>query len=174
MQPTQNNKIIDRRKYFFNIEPDNDLLLWEEWVKIRKDETITLGIRTGRPPIDLTMNLLEKVREDKERKIVLEHAQLSEKPHIRGTLWEQPQRLKQPCYCRPVYEMQRTASELGKPRIIEHVGVPQYIQVNEKGLAGIPERKTFEKLDSNYEKYRAKREEELKLKIEKIDPFRYG
>lgn len=172
MQSTQNNKIIDRRKYYFNIEPDNDLLLWEKWVKIRKEETTALGIRAGRPPVDLTMNLLEKVREDKERKIVLEHAQLYRKPHIRGTLWEQAQRLKQPCYCHPVYEVQRTAEELGHPRVIEHIGVPDYIQVNEKGLAGEPERKTCDKLESDYKRYRTKREEELKFKIEEIDPFR--
>ncbi|KAM3967332.1 MYCBP-associated protein [Aphomia sociella] len=156
----------------YQMYPDHELLAWEKWIKIRKEETTRLGERTKRSPVDLTMNLLEKVREDKECKVVLEHAQIEKKPSVRGTFWEQPNRLKQKCYCKPVYEAQRTPAELGRPPIIEHVGVPEYIQVEEKGLAGVSKRKSCNKLNSDYIKYKTIRENELMHKIEKIDPFR--
>ncbi|XP_072939992.1 uncharacterized protein [Epargyreus clarus] len=154
------------------ILPDRELLLWEKWVQVRKEETTHLAEKTNRAPADLTMNLLEKVREDKERKIVLEHAQIKKKPTVRGFLWEQPERLKQKCYCKPVYEVQRTRAEKGRPRIIEHIGVPEYIQITEKGLSGNASRKPCPQLNREYEDYRTKREDDLKDKIKKIDPHR--
>ncbi|XP_037296546.1 MYCBP-associated protein-like [Manduca sexta] len=153
-------------------ESDNELQHWERWVTIRKDETTQLGQKLNRSPADLTMNLLEKVREDKERKIVLEEAQVEKKPTIRGGLWEQPHTLRQDCYCDPVYEIRRTPAEMGRPRVIEYIGVPHYIQVTEKGVMGEPKRVDCKKLDADYHKYRAKREQDLKRKIKKIDPFR--
>lgn len=155
-----------------NIEPDHELLLWEEWIRIRKKETTNLGKLVQKPPVDLTMNLLEKIRGDKERKITLEHAKIEKKPTVRGTLWEQPLKLHQKYHHEPVYEVQKTAAEMGNPRIIEHIGVPEYIQATEKGLTGSSQRNRFEKLNSEYIKYREKREKELKKKIEKIDPYR--
>ncbi|XP_031767615.2 MYCBP-associated protein-like [Galleria mellonella] len=165
---------LQNREFFVkdHIDPDHELLVWEKWIRIRKEETKRLGERTNRPPVDLTMNLLEKVREDKERKVVLEHAQVEKKPTVRNNLWEQPVRLKQKCYCNPVYEVHRTQVELGHPSVIEHVGVPDYIQFNEKGLTGVSKRKTCNQLDEDYVNYRMKREKELVHKIEKIDPFR--
>ncbi|XP_059049710.1 MYCBP-associated protein-like [Achroia grisella] len=154
------------------LNPNHELVVWEKWIKIRKEETARLGERTNRPPIDLTMNLLEKVREDKERKIVLEHAQIEKKATVRDTLWEQPVRLKQKCYCKPAYEVHRTPAEMGYPTVIEHVGVPEYIKRNEKGLTGVPKRKPCNQLNTNYEKFRQKRENELTGKIQEIDPFR--
>ncbi|KAJ0178666.1 hypothetical protein K1T71_005441 [Dendrolimus kikuchii] len=155
-----------------NTDPDHELLLWEEWIKIRKEETTKLGKNLQKPPVDLTMNLLEKVREDKERKAALEEAKIEKKPTVRGALWEQPLRLHQKCYCEPVYEVQRTTAEMGKPPVIEHIGVPKYIQVTEKGINGISQRLSCEKLNSEYIKYRENREKKLKNKIEKIYPFR--
>ncbi|CAK1546234.1 unnamed protein product [Leptosia nina] len=154
------------------VYPDRELLTWEKWIEIRAEETQHLAQKTNRPPADLAMNLLEKLREDKERKIVLEHAQIEKKPTVRGCLWEQPQRLKQSCYCKPVYEVQRTRSEQGRPRVIQHIGVPKIIQETEKGLSGSPERNPCDSLNHEYTKYREKREKDLKDKIEKIDPHR--
>ncbi|XP_022130730.2 MYCBP-associated protein [Pieris rapae] len=154
------------------VYPDRELLVWEKWIEIRKEETLHLAQKTDRPPADLTMNLLEKIREDKERKIVLEHAQIEKKPTVRGYLWEQPQRLKQGCYCENVYEIQRTKEEKGLPRVIQHIGVPKYIQETEKGIIGVPERKPCGNLDHEYMQYREKRENDLKEQIKKIDPFR--
>ncbi|CAH2105828.1 unnamed protein product [Euphydryas editha] len=153
-------------------DPDGELLVWEKWIKIRKEETEHLAKKTGRVPAELAMNILEKVREDKERKIVLEHSQIEKTVGVRNTLWEQPQRLKQKNYCDPVYEVQRTRAELGNPRIIEHIGVPRHIQEKEKGLTGVSKRKTCTKLDSSYINYREKREKDLECNIKKIDPFR--
>ncbi|XP_026484271.2 MYCBP-associated protein-like [Vanessa tameamea] len=155
-----------------SIDPDPELLVWEKWIKIRKEETEHLARKTGRPPTDLAMNLLTKVREDKEMKIVLENSQIEKKVRIRNTLWEQPQRLKQKCYCEQVYEVQRTRAELGRPRIIEHIGVPRHIQQTEMGIADVSKRKSCPKLDLSYINYREKREKELEPKIKKIDPFR--
>ncbi|CAG9794960.1 unnamed protein product [Diatraea saccharalis] len=154
------------------IEPDRELLLWEKWIKIRQEETKNLATMTGRPPVDLTMNLLEDIREDKERKTALEHATIERKPSLRGGLWEQPLRLKQPCFCKPVYEVKRTRAEMGAPQPIEHIGVPKYIQEVEKGLSGIPQREPCPLLDAEYMHYRDKREKELGKKIMKIDAFR--
>lgn len=154
------------------VYPDRELLLWEKWIEIRKEETLHLAQKINRPPADLTMNILEKIREDKERKVVLEHAQIEKKPTVRGFLWEQPQRLKQRCYCEPVYEIQRTKAEKGLPRVIQHIGVPQYLQETEKGIVGVPERKPCLNLDHEYIQYREKREQDLKEQIKKIDPFR--
>lgn len=154
------------------LDPDNELLLWEKWVEIRTDEVIKLAENLNRPPIDLTMNLIEKVREKKEWKTVLEHAQVVKKPTVRGQLWEQPQRLHQACYSKPAYEIQRTAVEKGIPSVIEPICVPSYIQKSEKGLFGPPERVQFEYLNADFVKYRNKREQELNKKIKKLDPFR--
>lgn len=153
---------------------DHRLETWDKWVKIRNDETKHLGKALHRPPADLAMNLLEKVRSDKERKTTLEHAQIDKKVKIRGgTLWEQPLRLSQTCKCscRPVYEVKRTAAELGKPRIMKHIGVPEMIQSVEKGLCGLPARISCKGLDRDYKMYRKMRETELEEKIKKIDPY---
>lgn len=152
--------------------PDHELLLWEKWIQIRKSETTKLGLAVNRSPADLTMNLLEKVREEKEWKTVLEHAQLEKKPNVRGTLWEQPLRLKQECYCKPVYEVHRPPADMGKPPVIEHISVPTHIQVTEKGLSGVPCRIICEEMNKDFHMYRDKRENELQEKIKKIDPFR--
>ncbi|XP_038223221.1 MYCBP-associated protein-like [Zerene cesonia] len=167
-------KKSDNEKKFkeITIYPDRELLVWEKWIQIRKEETQHLAAKTNRPPVDLAMNLLEKVREDKERKEVLEHAQIETKPTVRGRLWEQPLRLKQRCYCEPVYEVQRTRAEMGKPRIIQHIGVPKYIQETEKGISGVSEKKSCSNIDHEYKKYRDEREKTLKEKIDKIDPYR--
>jgi hypothetical protein len=180
------NKQVQRRKIIyvmipyqkkppatFPTEPDNELLTWEKWITIRKEETTALGKHTRRPPADLVMNLYENVRPDKERKIVLEEAKINEKVGVRDSLWEQALRLKQKCYCEPVYEVQRTAAEMGRPSIIEHVDVPTEIKVNELGYTGVHRRINYNYLDSEYQKYREKREKELEEKILKIDPFRY-
>ncbi|XP_023944685.2 MYCBP-associated protein-like [Bicyclus anynana] len=154
-----------------SVDPDPELLVWEKWIKIRKEETDHLAYKTGRTTGELAMNLCEKVREKKEEKVVLEHAQVSKKVGVRGTLWVQPERLKQKCYCQPVYEVQRTAVEMGRPKIIQHVGVPKHIQETEKGIAG-SQRKTFKKLDLEYVNYKKKREKDLEESIKKIDPHR--
>ncbi|KOB74953.1 MYCBP-associated protein [Operophtera brumata] len=154
------------------VEPDHESLVWEKWIKIRKSETMKLGLAVDRPPTDLAMNLLENVREEREWKTVLEHAQLDKKPNVRGTLWEQPLRLKQGCYCEPVYEVHRTSADMGKPPVIEHVSVPMHVQVTEKGLTGVTCRIICEELNEGFLKYRNQRETELHKKIKKIDPFR--
>ncbi|RVE51991.1 hypothetical protein evm_003269 [Chilo suppressalis] len=154
------------------LEANHELLAWEKWIQIRREETKYLAMMTGRPPVDLTMNLLENIRKDKERKTVLEYAQIESKPSLRGGLWEQPVSLKQPCYCKPVYEVKRTQAEMGKPQIIEHIGVPKYIQETEKGLSGESQREPHHRLDAEYTQYRDKRERELSKKILNIDPFR--
>lgn len=154
------------------VTPDVELLVWEKWVQIRQHETAHLGKKLDRPPVDLTMNLLDKVREDKERKVVLENAQLEKKTGVRKALWDRPPRLKQPCYCHPVYELHRTPAEIGRPHVIEHIGVPTYIAQNEMGMSGEPHRIQCKKMNADYEKYRDKREQELIEKIKKIDPFR--
>jgi hypothetical protein len=156
----------------FDFEPDRELLLWEKWIKIRQEDTDGLSMMMNRPPVDLAMNLLEKIREDKERKTALEHAQIDAKPNIRGGPWEQPLRLKQPCCCKPVYEVQRTAAEMGNPEVIEHIGVPHLIKETEKGVSGFPQRKPCNQLNADYVHYRAQRELELEENIKKIDPFR--
>ncbi|KAL4706915.1 hypothetical protein ACJJTC_012374 [Scirpophaga incertulas] len=156
-----------------NIEDaDNALKNWEKWIKIRKNETEHLSSATNRPPVDLTMNLLEHVREDKERKLALEHAKIDAKPAIRGGLWEQPLHLKQKCWYDPIYQVKRTAAEKGKPRVIEHIGVPKIIQETEKGASGEPERNVCYQLNADFAQYREKRELDLSKKLKKIDPFR--
>lgn len=155
------------------LDPDHRLMTWEKWVKIRNAETKKLGELTERQPADLAMNLLERVRQDKERKAVLENAQLSPKvTTCRGCLWEDPVKLCQKCYCQPSYEVTKTTVDKGHAPVIEHIGVPMYIQREEKGLAGLPQRKPCKGLEANYEKYRDKRETELKDKIDTIDPHR--
>ncbi|CAH1647246.1 unnamed protein product [Spodoptera littoralis] len=118
------------------------------------------------------MNLLDKVRHDKERKIALEHAQIERKTGVRGSLWERPQKLKQRCPCEPTYELHRTAAEKGRPRILEHVGVPDYIQQTEMGIIGESVRNPCTHLNAEYEMYRDYREGQLTEKLKKIDPFR--
>ncbi|XP_049870342.1 MYCBP-associated protein-like [Pectinophora gossypiella] len=151
---------------------DSQLLHWEDWVKIRNEEIVELSKRMERPPADLAMNVLENIRPKKERKKVLEEAQVLREPHIRDSLWENANRFRQRCRCDNVYEVKRTRAEKGHPRVIEHVRSPDYIQKTEKGLMGVPERKPCPKLEADYLKYRDKREEELKEQILKIDPFR--
>ncbi|XP_039749907.1 MYCBP-associated protein-like [Pararge aegeria] len=154
-----------------SVEPDHELLVWEKWIKIRKDETGHLAYKTGRTTGELAMNLCEKVREKKEEKIVLENAQIKQKVGVRGALWDQPDRLKQQFFGQPVYELQRTRVELGNPKIIQHIGVPKHIQETEKGILG-SQRKLFTKLDAEYESYKKKREKDLTKIIKKIDPYR--
>lgn len=168
MSTSENRTVICKD----DIDPDPELLTWEKWIQIRKDETQHLASKTERTQAELAMNLLENVRKDKEMKIVLEHAKIEKKVGVRKTTWEQPPRLKQKCYLDPVYELQRTRAELGRPRIVEHIGVPRYIQENEKGIKGV-QRKQFTKLDSHYNNYKEKKEKELEANIKKIDPFRY-
>ncbi|XP_011556424.3 MYCBP-associated protein [Plutella xylostella] len=156
-----------------DIEPDRGLITWEKWVKDRQRRTKELGEGTGRPPADLVMNLGENLRGDKERKEVLQNAQVPRKlGTCRGSLWEPPARLTQHCYCEPVYQAHRTKAEIGRPPVIEHIGVPRAIMVEEKGVTGTPERKLCEKLDEGYKRYRNIREEKFKSQIKKIDPFR--
>ncbi|KAI8424552.1 hypothetical protein MSG28_003009 [Choristoneura fumiferana] len=156
----------------YPVEPDKELLVWEKWITIRKEEAMKLAKQTKRSPADLVINLVQDVREDKERKIVLEDAQIEEKVGVRDTLWDQPHRLKQRCYCDPVYEIHRTPAQMGQPPLIEHIGVPKDIQKTEMGVIGNPERARCTFLDSDYHNYRDKREKELHEKIVKIDPFR--
>ncbi|KAF9406947.1 hypothetical protein HW555_012866 [Spodoptera exigua] len=152
--------------------PDRELQIWEKWIQIRNDEAIALGNRLNRPPADLAMNLVQKVRNDKERKVALEHAQIERKTGVRGSLWDRPPKLKQRCYCAPTYEIQRTAAEKGRPRIIEHIGVPDYIQQTEMGIIGESRRNPCIHLNSEYEIYRDYREGQLTEQLKKIDPFR--
>ncbi|XP_021208934.1 uncharacterized protein LOC110386859 [Bombyx mori] len=154
------------------LKPDPELLLWEKWIQVRKEEAMKISKKVKRPQIDLTMNLVEKVREERERKIALEHAQIDKKPSLRGSLWEQPLRLHQTCECGPIYEVQRTAAEVGRPHIVKHIGVPRQIQEEEKGLKGVSERNKCKKLDADYQRYREKKEFLLKDKLKKIDPYR--
>ncbi|XP_047984463.1 uncharacterized protein LOC125224989 [Leguminivora glycinivorella] len=128
------------------------------------------------------MNLYENVRPERERKIALEESKIAQKVGVRDSLWEQSQRLKrkcycepklqQKCYCEPVYEIQRTRAEMGRPRIIEHIDVPAEIKATELGFAGVHHRVQFENLDTDYHKYRDRREKELQKSILKIDPYR--
>ncbi|CAB3239453.1 unnamed protein product [Arctia plantaginis] len=165
--------LTDTKDILSEISPDPELLVWEKWIQIRKEETTKLGKKLHRAPVDLAMNLPEKVREDIERKTALEYAQIQKKPAtIRGSLFERPPKLKQCCYCAPVYEVHRTRAELGHPRIIEHVNVPTYIQKTELGMSGEPHRVNCQQLDAEYKKYREKREKDLKQNIKKIDPFK--
>ncbi|KPJ06003.1 MYCBP-associated protein [Papilio machaon] len=154
------------------IQPDRDLLNWEKWVKVREEEILTIGQRIQRPPIDMVMNLHEKVREDKEMKSMLQDAQVKERATVRGEPWEQPVRLKQRCYCEPVYEAHRKPEDIGRPRIIEHIGVPRFILENEKNVHGISERDKCVRLNKEYQKYKQKREDQYKEKIKKMDPYR--
>lgn len=152
--------------------PDRELLVWEKWIQIRRDETTGLGEMLERPPVDLAMNLLANVRKDKERKVALEHAQIEKITGVRGSLWIRPPRLKQRCYCAPAYELQRTRAEKGRPTKVEHIGVPAYVQQTELGMAGEPLRQSCPQLNAEYESYRQKREAALAEKLIKIDPFR--
>lgn len=155
------------------ILPDRELLLWEKWIRIREDETTGLGRKLQRPPVDLAMNLLAYVREDKERKVALENAQIEKIPGVRGSLWVRPPRLKQYCYCAPAYELHRTPAEKGRPSKLEHIGVPAYVQETELGMAGKSLRQPCNQLNADYRNYRHKREDELIEKLMKIDPYRY-
>ncbi|XP_013144977.1 PREDICTED: uncharacterized protein LOC106108365 isoform X3 [Papilio polytes] len=154
------------------IQPDRDLLNWEKWVKVREDETIAIGQRIQRQPIDMVMNLHEKSRENKEIKSILQDAQVKEPATFRGEPWTLPTRLKQRCYCEPVYEVYQKPEEIGQPRIIEHIGVPQYILEHEKNVHGVSERNKCVRLNNEYQKYKKKREEQFKEKIKIIDPHR--
>lgn len=154
------------------VEPDRDLLNWEKWIEIRKEEITDIGRRTNRAPVDMIMNLSERVREDKEWKAVLQNAQIDKKATVRGSLWERPERLKQRCYYDPVYEVHRTREDIGRPRIVEHIGVPLHILENEKGIQGVSGRMKCMRLDKQFIKYKERREEELQEEIKKIDPFK--
>ncbi|KAJ2952004.1 hypothetical protein O0L34_g4266 [Tuta absoluta] len=157
----------------FAMTPDQQLLVWEEWIEIREHEVVKLGFRTMRPPADLAMNIdIERFRPDREWKITLEEAQIKVGAKVRDSLWAQATRLKQCCPCENVYEAHRTAAEIGKPKIIEHVVCPDYIQTHEKGLLGEKERIVSSKFNKTFEDYRKHKEEIYKDKILKIDPFR--
>lgn len=162
----------DDKYKLYALTPDNELLLWEEWIKIRKEETTGLGNILNKPPVDLVMNLLEETNVKKEWKTALEHAQLSLKPPFTSSSWENAHRLSQPCQCAPVYEAVKTAAEKRRPRIVDHIRVPNYIQVTEKGLTGVRQRVTTNKINADYYMYKQKREEELRAAIKKIDPYR--
>lgn len=166
------NESKERKPRTYPEDPDRELIVWEKWITIRKEEAMKLAKQTKRSPADLVINLLQEVRENKERKTVLEDAKIEEKVGVRDTLWDQPHRLKQRCYCDPVYEVHRTPAEMGQPPVIEHIGVPLEIQKTEMGVIGYHERPRCTFLDFDYHNYRIKREEELQEKITKIDPFR--
>lgn len=167
-----NQKIIDPCDTD-TLDPDRRLMTWEKWVRIRNAQTVELGLLTDRPPADLAMNLLERVRTDKERKTVLENAKLSPKATTcRGCLWEDPVKLHQQCFCQPTYEVTIKVTDKGRAPVLEHIGVPKFIQSVEKGLSGLPSRKPCKGLEADYERYRDKREAELKDKIEKIVPHK--
>ncbi|KAJ8733158.1 hypothetical protein PYW08_001456 [Mythimna loreyi] len=168
MQKKDNNIPYYKRP----ISPDRELLLWEKWIQIRKEETTELGEVLDRPPVDLAMNLLANVREDKEQKQAFEHAQIEKIPGVRGSLWIRPPRLKQRCYCAPVYELHRTKAEKGRPAKVEHIGVPTYIQINELGMTGVTQRDPCFLLNSEFDNYKMRREDELYENLMKIDPFR--
>lgn len=155
-----------------HVEPDSELLAWERWVQVRKEEITHLAKMVMRPPTDLTMNQLMKERDEQEWKTVIELAQIQPKPTIRGNLWEQPYRFKQSCYCKPVYEAKFTHAQLGKPPVMQHICVPKDIQNTELGVSGKSKIKISHYLHLEYDKYRKKREEELGEKIKKIDPFK--
>lgn len=163
----------DDKYKLYALTPDNELLLWEEWIKIRKEETSGLGNIINKSPVDLVMNLLEKTNEKKEWKTVLEHAQVSLKTPFTSSSWEKAHRLTQPCECAPVYEVVKTAAEQRRPHIIEHVRVPDYIQVTEKGLTGVCQRAATDKINADFFNYKQKREGELRTPIKNIDPYRY-
>ncbi|XP_026322264.1 MYCBP-associated protein-like [Hyposmocoma kahamanoa] len=162
----------DDKYKLYALTPDNELILWEEWIKIRKEETTGLGNFINKPPVDLVMNLLEKTNEKKEWKTALEHAQLSLKTPFTSSSWEKAHRLSQPCECAPVYDAVKTAAEQRRPRVIDHIRVPDYIQVTEKGLTGVRQRVTPDKINADFYKYRKKREAELRTAIKTIDPYR--
>ncbi|XP_013144973.1 PREDICTED: uncharacterized protein LOC106108364 [Papilio polytes] len=154
------------------IQPDRDLLNWEKWVKVREDEILAIGQKIQRQPIDMVMNLHEKAREKNEMKSILQDAQVKKPATVRGEPWTLPARLKQRCYCEPVYEVYRKPEEIGRPRIIEHIGVPQYILEHEKNIHGVSERNKCVRLNNEYQKYKKKREEQFKENIKIIDPHR--
>lgn len=162
----------DDKYKLYALTPDNDLLLWEQWIKIRKEEASGVANIVQKPPADLVMNLLLKSNETKEWKTALEHAQMSQKSQFTSSSWEEAHRLNQPCVCAPVYEIVRTAAELGRPHVMEHIRVPDYVQVTEMGLTGVSQRPTLNKINADFFKYRKKREEELKTPMQKIDPYR--
>ncbi|XP_041970835.1 MYCBP-associated protein-like [Aricia agestis] len=169
----QETKRISRSICNDNVQPDSELLAWDKWIQIRKGETKYLAKKLGRQPRDLVMNVGENVRKEREQKILLENAQIQKKVTIRNdVVWEDPARLNQKCRCRPVYEAQRTKAELGKPLVIERVGVPKILQETEKGLTGISKKKPFLKLDAAYVQYKKRREKELQNKIKKLNPYR--
>lgn len=151
----------------YAIHADHELLIWEEWMKIRKEEIKSLSLRTGRSPIDLIMNQVDKFREIKEQDNVLDNARIKSKPG--DVFWELPDRLHQRCYCECVYEVKRTKADLREVEFIERVQVPNAIQKNEKGIAGTSKRPTLTKLKAGYNEYKKNREYELKDDIQKIE-----
>lgn len=148
------------------VQADHELLKWEEWVKIRKDEIKNLSLRTGRPPVDLIMNQGDKFRKIKEQDDILDNARMKSNPG--DVFWELPDRLHQRCYCEGVYEVKKSKAALREVEFIEHVQVPKVIQKNEKGIAGTSKRPTLKKLKAGYKKYKKLREYDLKEDIKKI------
>lgn len=146
---------------------DHELLIWEEWMKIRKNEIKNLSQRLGRPPVDLLMNQVDKFREVKEEDDILDNARMNSKPG--DVFWELPHRLQERCYCEGVYEVKRTKADLREVEFIERVQVPNSIQENEKGIAGASYRPTLVKLKCGYNQFKKIREYELKEDIEKIE-----
>lgn len=152
---------------FNAIHADHELLKWEEWIKIRKEEIMSLSLRTGRPPVDLIMNQADKFRESKEQDDMLDNARMKSKPG--DVFWELPDRLHRRCFCEGVYELKKTKAALREVEFIEHVQVPNAIQETEKGIAGTSKRPSLSKLKASYNNFKKLREYELKEDIKKIE-----
>lgn len=150
-----------------SIHADHELLMWEEWMKIRKEEIKNLSLRTGRSPVDLIMNQDDKFREIKEQDDVLDNARMKSKPG--DVFWELPDRLYQRCCNEGVYEVKKSKAVLRQVEFIEHVQVPNVIQENEKGIVGPSKRPTLTKLNAGYNSFKKIREHELKEDIKKIE-----
>lgn len=151
----------------YALHADHELLLWEKWMKIRKEEIMKLSLRMGRPPVDLIMNQDNKFRETKEQDDVLHNARLKSKPG--DVFWDIPDRLRQRYDCEGVYEITKTKADLKEVEFIERVLVPNVIQENEKGFTGTSKRPTLTKLKAGYNKFKKIREYELKEDIEKLE-----
>lgn len=149
------------------VQASHELLMWEEWMKIRKEEIKKLTFRTGRSPADLIMNQDDKFREIKEQNDVLDNARMKSKPG--DAFWELPERLHERCCCEGVYEVKKSKAVLREVEFIEHVQVPNVIQKSEKGIAGPSKRPTFTKLNAGYNTFKKIREHELQEDIEKIE-----
>lgn len=104
---------------------------------------MNLALQSGRPPVDLVMNQVDKFRERKEQDDILDKAQMISRPG--DAFWELPDRLQKRCD-EGIYEVKKTKAELRDVQFIEHVQVPKFIQKTEKGIVGASERPTLTKI----------------------------